>query len=458
MLFNSIEFLLFFLAAALTYFVIPGAARGRWLLFLSCLFYAFWSVWFLIWLVVLTGLVYAAAGKGGKKALMFILSVILLNLIFFKYAPHGEGLWSRVLMPLGISYYTFKMISYVLDVYWEKMKAQRDFWKLALYFSFFPQILCGPIQRSDDFFAEIQKVESQPSLPEETVTSGLKLMLFGFFKKLVIADTLAIPVNQVFGHPADFNAAAVWIAVYCFTLQLFADFSGLTDIAIGVARVFGIQSPPNFNRPFYAPNIQEFWRRWHMTLTSWILDYVFKPLQMATRYWGRMGLVVSLCASMMAIGIWHGATTNFIVFGVIQSIYMSVSAITLPWRNKIAKKSVRLGRVRSFVTPMITFHLVVFSFVFIRARSAEQAAEIFRRMFQGDWSFWQLGLGISQAHLMMVILFIVLMELVHWTQASPAWRGLWRPRVVRYSVYYAALLSIVCFGQLLPKDFIYFKF
>ncbi|MGH3056472.1 MAG: MBOAT family O-acyltransferase, partial [Gaiellaceae bacterium] len=325
MLFNSLEFIAFLAVVAGAYPLCPMAWRRRYLLAASYAFYCTWSMRFAGVLLVATAVAFLLAQRIAtadsetqrQRYLTAGIVLLLLPLAAFKYlsslsgilAEVGGGPWlSRVVSAnfigaVGISYYTLKLISYVIDVYWERIEPCKDFSTLATYAAFFPQILSGPIQRAGSLMSQL--VTLSPATPA-MVSSGLRLMLFGFFKKLVVADRLGVPVDQVFDHPAAFSGLVPVIASYLFALQLYADFSGVTDIAIGTARLFGIESPPNFDAPFYAENIQDFWRRWHMTLTSWIGDYIFTPLRMGLRGWGQAGLVASLAINMVAIGVWHG--------------------------------------------------------------------------------------------------------------------------------------------------------
>jgi D-alanyl-lipoteichoic acid acyltransferase DltB (MBOAT superfamily) len=274
----------------------------------------------------------------------------------------------RLVVPLGLSYYIFRTIGYLLDVYWERTQAQRSFSSLVLYISFFPQIVSGPIQRGGDFFGQLQHWSSPDA---EQFASGLRRILLGLFRKVVIADQFAELVAGVHSNPAAFSAVELLFAAYCYSFQLYLDFSGLTDMAIGIGLLFGIKGPENFDRPFLSRNIQEFWRRWHMSLTSWLSDYLFFPLGMSLRRFGTLGLSVAIMINMVAVGVWHGPTWTYLDFGILNGLLMIGSVLTLKRRETFFKRHAWPAGVRSFFSTLITFHLVVFTQIWFRANSPQ---------------------------------------------------------------------------------------
>ncbi len=291
------------------------------------------------------------------------------------HAVHGiVGL----VMPLGISYYSFRLISYVLDVYWEKIPAEKELVNFAAYVAFFPQMVAGPIQRPGDFFNEL------PPKPAETVQPMLRIA-WGLLKKLLIADNLAPLVNSIYAHVTGLHGAPLVAALYLFPLQLYADFSGLSDIAIGSGRLFGITGPENFNRPFTATTISDFWRRWHMSLTTWVTDYVFVPLRMSTRRAGMLGLNFSIAVNMVAIGLWHGLSGGYFFFGLINALYVIVESLTSRKRAAFFKKNPHLDRTGSWLGWLLTFHLVLIAEVFWRAP----------RVSDSVWLISHLGSGLA---------------------------------------------------------------
>ncbi|HEM7840175.1 TPA: MBOAT family protein, partial [Burkholderia multivorans] len=260
---------------------------------------------------------------------------------------------------------TFKAISYLIEVYWENIHAERDAIKVALYVSFFPQILSGPIQRPHTFFEQLAEPTAlRPTA--EALARALPLLLLGAFEKAVLADRIGPLVSALDQHGTQSSLAALF-ADYGYTLQLFADFSGLTHIAIGLGVLFGITGPANFDKPFSAKSITDFWRRWHASLTTWLGDYLFLPLRMALRGLGVTGLQLSLMINMVLIGVWHGFKPTYLVFGVYHGLLLIASTIMQPRILAFAKRHARFNKVHRFVAPVITFHLVVLGQVFFRA-------------------------------------------------------------------------------------------
>lgn len=491
--FNSLEFVAFLLLVVCGYHLCPLGWRRAYLVVSSYAFYCTWSVVFAGLLLGVTAIAFVLGKKiGGSSSdaqrhrfLVAGIVALLLPLAAFKYlgaldgllvSLWGESAWAAHLTamnwlgPVGISYYTLKLLSYLIDIYWQRIEPCDEFAAVAAYAAFFPQILSGPIQRAGDFIGQIEHVTPVRS---EMLASGVRLLLFGFFKKLVVADRLAVFVDQVFADPRMFSGPVLVVASYLFTFQLYADFSGLTDIARGSARLLGLSSPENFNAPFYAENIQDFWRRWHMTLTSWLVDYLFTPLRLALRDWRQLGLIVSLTVNMVAIGVWHGARWTYVVFGLLHAAYLIVSLLTSKSRKLMLQRSPLLQKVHSVSGPLITFHLVVVSFVFSRARSvgdawyilSSSATSVAAAIARLSGAAVQRGL-VAHAHvkwapgeLLIAGAAMVLMEIVHalartraprFVASTPVW--------IRWAGYYALMFSILLFGEGNSQQFIYAKF
>lgn len=387
MSFTSIEFLAFLIAAVAFYRISPERSRPFCLLILSCIFYASWDVRGLGLLAVSVGIAYVMAlaiEKTTQPRLrlgLTALTIVLLTalLLLFKVLPGG---WRpiRWLVPLGISYYTFKLLSYVIDVYWEKRKAESDLVVLTSYATFFPQIVAGPIQRSEDY---LPQVANPRPFSSSLLATGLGRIGFGLFKKLVVADQLGIAVNAVYAHPQSFHGGPLLSAFYLFPLQLYADFSGLTDIAVGCALLLGIESPENFARPFSATSISDYWRRWHMSLTNWLADYVFMPLRMALRHLGTAGLVIAITINMIGIGLWHGIAWGYLIFGLLHAAFLSVDALSLRSRNKFLKSHPEFTGLVSVAGWFCTFNAVALAMVFFRAQTVHDALWLLANM----WSF-----------------------------------------------------------------------
>jgi alginate O-acetyltransferase complex protein AlgI len=487
MLLNSLDFAAFLAVVACGYHLSPIRWRCWYLLVSSYLFYFTWSVPFALLLLAVTLVAYVVAKRmatlseerARRQMLTGGVAVLLLPLFALKYLSHLSlgllhnpqgGAWISQLpsgvAAVGISYYTFKLISYVVDVYWQRIEPCHEFGSLAAFAAFFPQILSGPIQRAGDFLGQIQNLGATHP---ELIVSGLRLMLFGFFKKLVVADRLDVVVGPVFAHPHQWSGPVLALGSYLFAIQLYADFSGITDIAIGTGRVLGFHSPPNFNSPFYAENIQDFWRRWHMSLTSWLTDYVFMPLWMALRKWGQVGLAASLVINMAAVGVWHGAAWTFVVFGLIHATYMTGLSLTSRWRKRLLHQRPILQRMHRVVGPIITFNLVVASLIFFRAADLSDAWYILSHACEGilsgtahlahrsvEHGVWGLShLRWTAGDIALVTGAALIMEIVHLLQrrkmtvSSP---------LLRWAGYFVLGFAILLWGESGSTQFIYVRF
>jgi len=350
----------------------------------SYYFYGLGAGWYIF---LLLGATLAAYFSGKSRSLLMVTASLLLSiLIFLKAIPLFHSGW---LLPLGISYYSFKLAGYSIDVYWGEMQPEKRLIPFLAYSSFFPQIVSGPIQRPETF---LPQVEAAPLPSFGRAMEGVMRILLGFFKKFVVADSLGEIVNYVYGHLNSHPGAPALLAFYCYPLQLYADFSGLTDIAIGSAILFGIESPENFNAPFSASSPSDYWRRWHITLTQWISDYVFTPLRMRLRTLGTTGLILSLFANMILIGLWHGFRWNFALFGAIHASYLSVDSLTQKARKRLYKRSPLANRLSDYLGPLMTFHLVAIGIVFFRAATFSLATTMFAHLFDG-WATPASGLA-----------------------------------------------------------------
>jgi D-alanyl-lipoteichoic acid acyltransferase DltB (MBOAT superfamily) len=328
------------------FYLSPPRLRAGVLLVFSYVYYATWSVPATLLLFAVTTTIYLIALRTerqpeGRLKLPITASgvmALLLLLVVFKCGPWLSGVLRlspgmALIAPLGLSYYLFKAIGYLLDVYWEKIVPQRSFALLALYVSFFPQMVSGPIQRPNDFFRQLANLR-RPD-PEDFV-AGLRRILWGLMKKVLLADRLAEVVTRTHANPSGFAPPELIFGAYCYAIELYADFSGLTDIAIGIGLLFGVRGPENFNLPYFAGNIQNFWRRWHMSLTSWLTDYLFLPLRMSLRRLGVWGLSMAILVNMVAVGLWHGPKWTFLAFGIINGLFMIISVLTLKRRTRFS--------------------------------------------------------------------------------------------------------------------------
>jgi alginate O-acetyltransferase complex protein AlgI len=431
----------------------PARFQPLWILLLSCAFCALWDVRALVPLGAETFLAYVAAlriegsPEGRVRQITAYGSVILLIvvLLLLKDLPRAARPFDWI-TPLGISYYTFKLVSYVLDVLWGRQRAERDPIAFASYSAFFPQIVAGPIQRSADY---LRQVRAPQTFSRSLLLRGTSRIAVGLFKKLVVADHIGIVLNAVYGDVHGFKGAPLLIAFYLFPIQLYADFSGLTDIAIGSALLLGIESPENFDHPFSATNISDYWRRWHMSLTNWTVDYVLTPLRMATRNWNQAGLVFSICVNMMSVALWHGITWNFFAFGVVHSGFVSVDALTTKPRKSFFKANPSWKPWAKWGGVILTFHLVAFGMVFWRAKTVPDALWVLTHMWVPltalSTSVAAYALSASWHPLALGVTAYAILEIVEkcWEQAQIVWSPHSSPRWIRWSAYAVCSLFLL---------------
>lgn len=481
MLFNSLEFLLFFPVIVLLYFSTPF--RYRWMLLLaaSYYFYACWKIEYTLLLALSTLIDYRVAlamerieEKEKRKPYLYLSLASNLGLLFvFKYADFAnENLRLAfeqfnifynapifdLLLPVGISFYTFQTLSYTIDVYRGKRNAERHLGIFALYVSFFPQLVAGPIERSTSLIPQFHK---EPEFRWLDVRQGSALILWGFFKKLVIADGVAVYVNAVYGDPALFSFSAFMIATYLFMYQLYCDFSGYSDIAVGTAMIMGYRLSRNFDRPFAARTISEFWSRWHISLTTWIRDYCYQPLIQMVKSRGSIVLVMLLV--WMLFGLWHGAAWNYILFGLFSGSMIIIGHRTKHARRRISNRffagSPRLHKAFQL---FIIFH---FMFSIALLFRLEQLSDL--KIFAGK--LMEIGIsgqtilidGFQLWEMRIVIAAILFLEAVQWLRVNkPKLELDWHqwPRVARWPIYYLLIFTIIGFGEFNLTPFIYFQF
>jgi D-alanyl-lipoteichoic acid acyltransferase DltB (MBOAT superfamily) len=379
--FVSLTFFVCLAVAATVFYAVPCRWRTLYLLVLCYAFYASWSLCYLLLLVLASLAVFAAgraiagAAEERRKKLFLACGIALLLLVVAVFKLGGEI--KGLLFPLGLSYYSFKLIAYLVDVYWDETAVETDALTFCLYPAFFPQIVSGPIQRPHDFFAQWRRRALAPA-DFAGIEDGFRLILGGLMLKLLIADRLGAFIAVADAGPERFNWSVNAAAICCYTLQLYADFAGYTNIALGVGKLFGITGPPNFNAPFAASNIQEMWRRWHMSLTLWLTDYLFMPLQMALRGLGRAGLVLCITTNMVAIGLWHGLTLNFLCFGAFHAACLNLTAFTARPRRFLFGRY-RLTRAVAYAGgAVMTFGLMTLSMLFFHTQNLSSAWLRFR--------------------------------------------------------------------------------
>lgn len=362
-------------------------------------FYADWR-----FAVVLAGLTLTTWFFAKKKSAWKFLGVIIavLALAFFKYTNFFAESFAKIfgtdftalniILPLGISYYTFSAISYIVDVARNKVK-YKNLLDVALYLAFFPKITSGPIQRSGDFFNQIEK---KRIVGWSTFAPGIQIFMFGLFKKLVFADRLSVFVNQVYDTPLAFGSITVFLAAVAYSLQIYFDFSGYSDMAIGIAKMLGINLPKNFNLPYLAHNVTELWKRWHITLSTWLQDYVY--ISLGGNRKGKVRTYVNLILTMVIGGIWHGANWTYIIWGLLHGLALAVHKVWMTLTGSSIKKHSAVGNVISIC---LTFLFTTFCWIFFRAASISQAFLIIKRIF----SFER---GLEQPYMWLIITLVVL--------------------------------------------------
>lgn len=480
MLFNSFDFLVFFPIVVGIYFLIPFTWRWFWLLAASCYFYmAFIPIYILI--LFITIIIDYAAGiwiedsRGKRKKAFLIISIVAtcLVLFVFKYfnffnancAKLAEFFhWNYpintldIILPIGLSFHVFQSLSYVIEVYRGNQKAERHFGIYALYVMFFPQLVAGPIERPQNL---LHQFRIKHHFNYQRVTDGFKLILWGLFKKVVIADRLAIYVDAVYNHPGDYTGMPLILATYFFAFQIYCDFSGYSDIAIGTAQVMGFNLMDNFRRPYFSKTISEFWKRWHISLSTWFKDYLYISLggnRLGKVKWYR-NLFIVFCVS----GLWHGANWTYIIWGAIHGFYLVFGLATQNFRQRFVER-IRLTHfpgIHKCIEILVTFHLVLFAWIFFRANSLSDVGMILRNMMKIDFSRLGINNGaLEKGDLIIAFAAILFMEGVHLIQRHRGIRHMLseKPLWLRWSIYYAMILSIIFLGEFHNKQFIYFQF
>lgn len=396
MLFNSLQFVFFFIVVTLTYFSLPH--RGRiWLLLLaSCYFYAvFQPIYILI--LFLTIVVDYFAGiwienaQGKKRKWLLVLSLISnigflayfkyfnffvenINNIFFHLGSTTQLELLKILLPIGLSFHTFQAMSYTIEVYRGNEKAEKDFAIYALYVMFYPQLVAGPIERPQNVLWQFHKYFEYDL---ENLKAGLMRMAWGMFKKVVIADRLAMVVDYSFDNPYEHNGFTLLVATVFFTFQIYCDFSGYSDIAIGAARVMGFKLMENFEAPYFSKSINEFWRRWHISLSGWFRDYLYIPL--GGNRVGELSTYFNLFVVFILSGLWHGAAWTYIIWGALHGIYLVFAQIRKKYTPFDAKKHFSNKIINAF-NLAFTFMLVMLTWIFFRAKGLSNAKIILSKV------------------------------------------------------------------------------
>jgi len=515
MVFNSLVFLLFFPIVAIVYFflnmrialqhkALSNTLSQFFLLFASLFFYGYWNPAYLGLILISIVVTWTSGllmeGREIRKKRLILAGSLVINLgilFFFKYYHFAVNTLVRflvhdkvqfpsfdVLLPVGISFYTFQALGYSIDVYYGRVRAERNFITYALFVTFFPQLVAGPIERTGNLLPQF-KVNHK--FDYDRVTSGLRLAAWGMFKKVVIADRLAVYVNGVFGNPAVYPVTSLTLAVFFFTFQIYCDFSGYSDIAIGCARVLGFNLMNNFRQPYFSRSITEFWRRWHISLSTWLKDYLYIPLGGNRK--GEIRRCINLLITFLISGLWHGAAWHFVIWGFLHGVFQIIRRSAAPFRNAISRK---LGlseesRLRKAIQVCITFTLVCFAWVFFRANSASDAFLITAKLAKLPAELAGYVRGLSQNGIratvhtafqlgaeaanpiqnfiglkfsvLLIALLVISDGLVRIIPNADTWI-MKKPLVLRWAGYYALIITILLnwnWGSV-SSQFIYFTF
>ncbi len=479
MLFNSIEFAIFFPLVCLLYFLAPVRARLPFLLVASCVFYMAFIPAYILILFITIAIDYVAGiqidrSQGTTRKNWLIASIIstCAVLFVFKYFDFFTGNfvglahlvgWSlpkpavHIILPIGLSFHTFQSLSYVIEVYRGHQKAEHKFIPYATYVMFFPQLVAGPIERPQNLLHQFYE---RHDFNHDQVTAGLKRMAWGFFKKIVVADRLALYVNDVYGAPRNFNGLQLTIATFFFAYQIYCDFSGYSDIAIGAAQIMGFKLMENFRTPYYSKSISEFWHRWHISLSTWFRDYLYIPLGGS-----RAGLprwVLAVLVTFAVSGLWHGANWTYVVWGVLNGVYLLAGIASRGFRDKVFG-AVGLNRetvLRRAIMLGTTFVLTSLGWIVFRASTVDDAWYVITHLFQG-WNVHQIGTEQFLLRQMPVaILAIISLEAGQLLQGKISVPSLINklPVMPRWALYAGFILVVVMFGIYRNTQFIYFQF
>lgn len=492
MLFNSLDFLMFFPIVCLLFWIIPARFRKIFLLISSYFFYMCWNPWCIFLILFSTVVTYCCGlymGKtddAKKRKLVMAAGIIanLLILFIFKYLGLAmdtvgfiighkfEAL--NIILPVGISFYTFQALGYVIDCYRKDVEPEKNFIQYALFVSFFPQLVAGPIERSGNLLHQLSRlstVKRRELIDATRIQQGFILMAWGMFLKLVIADRIAIIVDNVYLNIYRYGTVGLAMAVIGFGIQIYCDFGSYSTIAIGAARILGIDLMENFNAPYFSTSITDFWRRWHISLSSWFRDYLYIPLGGSRKGFKRK--LLNLIIIFLCSGLWHGAKWTFVFWGLLHGVMLVVENLVRPLVHKIDdyfkinKSTIGFMFCRAFVVTMF----VDVAWVFFRADSFRQAFAFFKRLLLKrdfwvlfDGSIYEYGLNVTEMHILVAaVLILVVVDLIRTRKGLSIDKWL----LSQYAVFRVAfvlfiVMFTVMYGVYGPgfdsKDFIYFQF
>lgn len=486
MLFNSSNFILFFIVViTIYYFPLNRNLKAQnWLLFLSSYFFYGYVNWKIVPILFIATAVFFSLGisiancqsQRRSSALTTLGALLGIGLlVYFKYFNFfidsfstllsAIGLQSNIgtfdiIMPLGISYFTFKMISYIIEIHRGKITASQDFVAFGTYISFFPTILSGPIDKPYKF---IPQLEIERSFNYDLTVNGCRQILWGLFQKIVIADNLASTVNHVWSDLPNQSGGTLCITSILYSIQLYTDFSGYSHIAIGIGKILGFRITQNFNYPFFSRNVAEFWRNWHISLTSWLTDYIFMPLNIKFRSFGTIGIILAIMINMLVVGIWHGANWTFALFGLYNGLLFIplILSGSLFVKNKLKTNQFGLPSFLDFSKILVTFTVITLGLIVFRSDNIVTSYNYIMGIFNFNSKAF---LDLSNSNLAMAIpaiLYAIIFFVIEWhtrkEEFSLATLGLNWSRPVRFTLYYVIIFIIFLF-QTQEQQFIYFQF
>ena len=488
MLFNSWQFLIFLPIVLVLYFVLPKKIRHYELLLASYFFYMFWN-WKLVFLILgvtlisyLSGLFIPKIDKKAYKKLLLAASIIvsLGILVFFKYFDfiassfvgiinmfNGSAKWDalNIILPIGISFYTFQTLSYVIDVYKEKIEPEKNFAFYALYVSFFPQLVAGPIERPENLLPQLK---NQEGVNPDNLAEGLRLMLIGFIKKIVIADMIGIFVNNVFSNVLDANGLTILVATLLFSMQILCDFAGYSDIAKGIAKCFNIDLMKNFDHPYKSASVKEFWSRWHISLSTWLRDYIYFPLGGSRVKFPRW--ILNVFIVFLISGLWHGANWTFVIWGMMHFLIRVVERIIDRFIIKKTDKAEAFysNKKITVLRTVLTFIFVSLTWIAFRSNNITDMLAAYRILFT-KWNFSAPYFDVFTSYIpftvfnVLTIAFaVILFNLIDYLPSLNKIVGT-KGSLIRKTSYVAlSLLVMFCFIYLqsidIESSFIYFQF
>ncbi len=491
MLFNSTEFMIFFPITLVLYWIFPKKYRYICLFIASYTFYMFWNPKYALLMATSTVVTFLSGIlieklKYRRTVVAFSFIINLAILVFFKYfdfllqninillSVFNIKLVEKpldIILPVGISFYTFQALSYTIDVYRGEIKSEKNIIKYALFVSFFPQLVAGPIERSKNLLIQVENLDKVKRFDYDRMTEGLLLMLFGYFQKMVIADRAAILVDTVFNSYYEYNSMALILAAVFFSIQIYCDFGSYSLIAIGTAKVMGINLMENFNTPYFARGIKEFWGRWHISLSTWFRDYLYIPL--GGNRCSKLRKSFNILVTFLVSGLWHGANFTFIAWGAIHGICHIIEEQLKPIKEKYLNKFNIRTNVFSFIILeiIITFIIVDLAWIFFRAETIYDALLYIKRIFTRidlwtlfDGTLYNLGLNIFEMNILIIALFILIsIDLIKYIRKESIFEFLSKQNLYfRWFVMLFLIFYIIVYGKygagFDPKQFIYFQF